>query len=74
MPFGDVETFNRDGKWHIRIEGAGEILATFDTRVEAVQAGKEEAREREVEHIVHNLDGTIAERESYGRDPRSIRG
>lgn len=33
-----------------------------------------EAQERQVEHIIRNLDGTIAERHTYGHDPRDIKG
>lgn len=32
------------------------------------------ARDLQVEHIVHNLDGQIHERSSYGNDPRDVKG
>jgi hypothetical protein len=32
------------------------------------------ARARKVEHIIKNKDGSIGARNSYGNDPRSIRG
>ncbi|QXU51860.1 DUF2188 domain-containing protein [Rhodococcus sp. LW-XY12] len=66
MPAGDVETFHQDGSWHNRIEGSSDLLGTYPTR--------EEARRRKVEHLVHNLDGTIGERNTYGHDPRDIPG
>jgi hypothetical protein len=75
MPTGDVETFHKDGSWHNRIEGSGDsTFGTHKTRDEAVSAGREEARRRKVEHIIHNLDGTIGERNTYGHDPRNIKG
>ena len=74
MPKGDVETFHKDGKWHNRIEGHEVLEGDYDTRDEAVDAGRDEARDRKVEHIVHNLDGTIGERNTYGHDPRDISG
>ncbi|AYA26603.1 hypothetical protein SAMN02745947_04536 [Rhodococcus rhodochrous J3] len=74
MPAGDVETFHQDGSWHNRIEGASDLLGTYATREEAVAAGRDEARRRKVEHLVHNLDGTIGERNTYGHDPRDIPG
>lgn len=74
MPAGDVETFHKNDAWHNRVEGATEILGTYTTREEAVRAGRDEARRRKVEHIVHNLDGTIGERNTYGHDPRDIPG
>jgi hypothetical protein len=27
------------------------------------------AKARKTEHLIHNMDGTIAERNSYGSDP-----
>ncbi|MGW5341077.1 DUF2188 domain-containing protein [Rhodococcus pyridinivorans] len=74
MPAGDVETFHQDGSWHNRIEGSSDLLSTYPTREEAVAAGRDEARQRKVEHLVHNLDGTIGERNTYGHDPRDIPG
>ena len=44
------------------------------TREEAVEAGRDEARRRKIEHLVHHLDGTIGERKTYGHDPRDITG
>jgi len=32
------------------------------------------ARDREVEHFVKNMDGTIGARNSYGNDPRRSKG
>jgi uncharacterized protein DUF2188 len=74
MPEGDVETFHKDGKWHNRIEGHGTMGGEYVNRADAVLIGREEARERKVEHVVHNLDGAIGERNSYGNDPRDIQG
>jgi hypothetical protein len=74
MPKGDVETFHQDGKWHNRVEGGQNLAGPHSTRAEAIAAGREEARSRKVEHIIHNMDGTIAERNSYGHDPRNIPG
>ncbi|WAP50683.1 hypothetical protein OL239_11665 [Arthrobacter sp. ATA002] len=36
--------------------------------------GRAAARQDKDEHIIRNLDGTIAEKNSYGHDPRSIPG
>jgi hypothetical protein len=40
-----------------------------DTKDEAVKAGRELARNRKTEHVIHNVDGKIGERNSYGNDP-----
>lgn len=36
--------------------------------------GRAAAVEDKVEHIIKNMDGTIAERNSYGNDPRNVPG
>jgi hypothetical protein len=41
---------------------------------EAKAAGRQLAMIRKVEHMVRNMDGTIAERNSYGINPRNIPG
>jgi len=75
MPNGDVETFPQDGTWFNRVTGEAAIVGgSFRTKAEAVDAGRDLARERQVEHIIKNEDGQIAERNSYGNDPRNIPG
>ena len=74
MPEGDIETFHKDGKWRNRVEGHEVLDGDFDTKEDAVSAGREEAQTRKVEHIIRKLDGTIGERNTYGHDPRDIPG
>jgi hypothetical protein len=74
MPAGDVETYHADGKWKNRIEALDDLPGEHDTKAEAVRVGRDEARERKVEHLIRNLDGTIGERNTYGHDPRNIPG
>lgn len=68
-----VHTVHRDGAWRNEV-GGQQVGGTSDHKDAAVAAGREEAIARGVEHHVHNLDGTIAEKNSYGHDPRSIPG
>jgi Uncharacterized protein conserved in bacteria (DUF2188) len=69
MPAGDIETHHSDGKWRNRVEGGDELPGEFDVRATAVAVGHDEATRRKVEHLVRNLDGTIAERNSHRQDP-----
>ena len=70
MAEGFVHTVHADGSWRNSIEGDEESLpASYATKVEAVQAGRDEARRRKTEHVIHNEDGSIGERNSYGNDP-----
>lgn len=68
MAEGFVHTLYRDGKWLNEIEGT-QAMSTFDTKEEAVDAGRDEAQRGLTEHVIHNEDGTISERNSYGNDP-----
>ena len=74
MPAGDIETYHINGKWRNRVEALGELPGAYATKEEAVRNGRDEARERKVEHLIRNLDGTIHERNTYGHDPRNIPG
>jgi hypothetical protein len=74
MPAGDIETYHADGKWRNRVEALDDLPGEHDTKDAAVRAGREEARDRKVEHVIRNLDGTIGERNTYGHDPRNIPG
>lgn len=75
MPAGNVETCPEADVWFNRI--AGEYAPTSGghrTEAAAVDAGREIARSRKVEHIIKNENGQIAERNGYGNDPRDVRG
>ncbi len=75
MPTGDVETFHQDGAWHNRVTGAASNEGgAHRTKEEAIDAGRDLARSRKVEHIIKNESGQIAERNSYGNDPRDVKG
>jgi len=73
MPEGDVETYFADDMWSNRIEGH-EKVGNYQTKDRAIEAWRDLARERGVEHIIRNQDGTIGERSTYGRDPRDVKG
>ena len=75
MPGGAVHTVHKDGRWVNEVEGQTRPTGDgFDHKDQAVQAGRDLARELKVEHMIHNLDGQIHERNSYGHDPRNVPG
>lgn len=47
----------------------GEVLTVHRTKVKAVGWGRNMARRRKEEHTVHNQNGQIAWKNSYGNDP-----
>ena len=68
MSKGDIHTVHRDGRWFNEVEGGERASNSADTKDEAVKLGRDLARNAKVEHHIHNLDGTIAQRNSYGND------
>ena len=70
MAEGFVHTVKSEGRWENTIEGEGRSLpAPFETKDEAVAAGRVEAQRRKTEHVIHREDGSIEDRNSYGNDP-----
>jgi hypothetical protein len=69
---GWVRTFNKDGMWVNEVEG-GEHLSEHYMKDAAVAAGRDEAKRRRTEHVVHNVDGTIAQHNSYAARVRPRR-
>ncbi|CAH0190793.1 MULTISPECIES: DUF2188 domain-containing protein [unclassified Microbacterium] len=75
MPKGDVETFHENGTWHNHVTGeAGNTGETYRTQAGAAEEGRQIAASREVEHIIKDKDGQVSERNSYGKDPRDVKG
>jgi hypothetical protein len=69
---GWVRTFNKDGMWVNVVEG-GERVSEHYMKDAAVAAGRDEAKRRRTEHVVHNVDGTIAQHNSYVLGVRPLR-
>lgn len=76
MAKGDIHTVPHDGGWANRVEGGERVSNTAPIKTEAQSTGRDMARDRGVEHLIHNRDGTIGERNTYprSRDPRSSKG
>jgi hypothetical protein len=68
MASGDVHTVFKDGSWTNTVEGGNGSSKTHATKEDAVSAGRELARGSSSEHLIHNQDGQISERNSYGND------
>lgn len=55
MPRGDVETLHRDGVWLDHTEDGESLPVEHSTEQDAVEAVREVAGERKVEHIIRDL-------------------
>ncbi|WP_312652287.1 DUF2188 domain-containing protein [Proteiniclasticum sp.] len=65
---------NPDGGWDVKREDAKRASHHTETKEEAVKIAKEIAMNQKTELIIHKLDGTIGERNSYGNDPYPPKG
>ena len=74
MSKGDVHTLPHKDGWANKIEGSSRVANTAAKKAEAQAKGREMAIKRKVEHLIHNKDGTIGRRSSYGSDPRRRKG
>jgi Uncharacterized protein conserved in bacteria (DUF2188) len=74
MSKGDVHTLPHKGGWANKIEGSSRVANTAVKKAEAQTKGRAMAIRRIVEHLIHNKDGTIGQRNSYESDPRRRKG
>jgi hypothetical protein len=71
---GFIHTVHKDGQWLNEVEGGSEFGGSHATKEDAVAAGRARAQRDGTEHVIHNQDGTIGDRKSYGNDPASRPG
>jgi hypothetical protein len=62
------------GSGSTRLKKATALAGVHMTKEEALEVGRARARQDQTEHVIHNQDGTIGERNSYGNDPASSPG
>jgi len=61
-------------KWAVRKSGSARSTETFNTQREAIERGREIAKNQRTELYIHGRNGKIRERDSYGRDPHPPKG
>ena len=62
--------YNDDRKmWETKKEGQKKPLSSSRTKANAQAKSIMEARKAKSEHVIHNKDGKISDKDSYGRDP-----
>ncbi|RRD48011.1 DUF2188 domain-containing protein [Tessaracoccus sp. OH4464_COT-324] len=74
MAKGDIRTYYENNSWKNKVEGNQQASSTHATKAEASAVGREMARERGAEHSICRMDGTIGEKNSYGRDANPPKG
>lgn len=63
-----------DDKWAVRGAGNGKVTKQFDTQREAIEHARSIAINQQSEVLIHNQQGQIRERNSYGNDPFPPKG
>ena len=63
-----------DGFWQLKGEGNSRATKTFPTQRDAIDYGREVAKNQHSELIIHRPDGRIRDKDSHGRDPFPPRG
>ena len=76
MAKGDIDTYREDGVWKNKVEGNQRASGKYDTKADAVAAGRNRAIKDGVEHVIKNMDGTIGAKNTYprSRDQHPPRG
>ena len=71
-----VTPHNNDGRheWQVKQQGAQRASKVFGTQAEAREFGRQTAINNASELYVHRANGTIGERNSYGKDKCPPRG
>ena len=59
----------KDNKWQVIREGSDKATILFDTLQEAIDHGREIAINQKSELVIHNRQGKIRDKDSYGNDP-----
>ena len=67
-------TTHPEGGWQVKAAGASRATVRTDTQQQAYNIGRQIAINQNSELFVHNTQGQIRQRNSYGNDPFPPRG
>lgn len=72
-------TYRQRGKWAVKVQGNSRASSTHRKKRTAVNKGRKKAKKikkkkGKSELVIHNKDGRISDRRSYGSDPRRYPG
>jgi len=62
-------THRQDSRWAVVGEGDDRASGLYDTQAEAIERGRELARNNQAELVIHDRDNKIRDKDSYGHDP-----
>ena len=70
----NLHVVHSQGEWKVRREGSMRASKVFDSKAAAIDYGHKIGKSERLELYIHNMDGRIADRRSYGNDPFPPRG
>ena len=70
----NVHIVQRGNQWGALREGAARTSSNHNTQAQAIQTGRNMARQQHGELVIHGEDGRIRARDSYGNDPFPPKG
>ncbi|MBB3010007.1 MULTISPECIES: DUF2188 domain-containing protein [Cupriavidus] len=73
MATANIHVVPTGDEWAVEVAGGG-ARTTYPTQEAAISAGTERAKRDKVELLIHGRDGQIRERNSFGHDPRDVKG
>ena len=65
---------HQTNEWQLKQDGAQRSSGNFSTQREAIQCGRQIAKNQHEELSIHGEDNVIREAWSYGNDPHKIPG
>ncbi len=68
-----VHVVPHKGEWAVKREGSERASSTHKTQAEAESTGRASAKKDHTEFLLHNREGEIRKRDSYGNDPNPPR-
>lgn len=74
MAEGDIYTVRHGDKWANIIGGNERVSKVYDTQAEAAADARNRAIRDGLEHTIQGKNGEFREKNSYGNDPRNIKG
>ena len=58
-----------DGGWQVIGAGNKKATARTDTQADAIKIARDIAKNQQSEVVIHNKQGKIRDKDSYGKDP-----
>ncbi len=65
----NIHTVPWGNNWAVKKEGQEKPISIHRTKDVTQHEGASLAKKLEVEHVIHGKDGTIQDKDSYGKDP-----